>query len=272
MSHYDLIAFDMDGTLLNSNKELLDETVEAIEEAVSAGKIVVISTGRCVGELTPYLNRLKDIRYLITISGAFVYDNVKRMPVFEKPLPPETVSNMLSISESYDQLTQLMSEKPIIQYDKYSNIDNYHMRQYHSLYTATAVITENLSSYYHNHQPRVYKFNMFHKNITDREAMFRRFAHFDTTIVFSEETGLECTVKGISKATGLRALCEAIGVPIERTIAVGDADNDLEIIRAAGLGIAMGNANDNVRSAANVVVADCDHNGCAQAIRDYLLS
>ena len=66
-------------------------------------------------------------------------------------------------------------------------------------------------------------------------------------------------------------LCEYLGIPVEETIAVGDADNDIEVLKTAGLAIAMGNAAEHVKAIADVMVADCDHDGCAEAIGKYLL-
>ena len=66
-------------------------------------------------------------------------------------------------------------------------------------------------------------------------------------------------------------LCEHLGIEIDETIAVGDADNDLNILETAGLAIAVGNANEHVKAVAAVVVNDCDHDGCAEAIDKYLL-
>lgn len=67
-------------------------------------------------------------------------------------------------------------------------------------------------------------------------------------------------------------MCEYLHISMEQTIAVGDADNDLDILKQAGLAVAMGNANENVKNIADVIVNDNDHGGCAQTIRDYLLA
>ena len=77
--------------------------------------------------------------------------------------------------------------------------------------------------------------------------------------------------KGVSKAVGLRKLCEHLHIPISETIAVGDAPNDLEVLKAAGLAVAMGNSRQQILDMADVVVSDCDHDGCAEAIHQYLL-
>ena len=78
--------------------------------------------------------------------------------------------------------------------------------------------------------------------------------------------------KGIDKGVGLKKLCEHLGLPLEQTIAVGDADNDTMALKTAGLSIAMGNATEPIKALADVIVADCDHNGCAEAIDKYLLA
>ena len=70
---------------------------------------------------------------------------------------------------------------------------------------------------------------------------------------------------------GLEKLCEYLDLPLKQTIAVGDADNDTMALKTAGLAVAMGNATGPIRELADVIVADCDHDGCAEAIDKYLL-
>lgn len=89
--------------------------------------------------------------------------------------------------------------------------------------------------------------------------------------VYSEIASLELTAAGVNKGTGLVKLCEHLGISVDETIAVGDADNDIAILKTAGLAVAMGNAEEYVKALADVVVADCDHDGCAEAIEKYLL-
>ena len=88
---------------------------------------------------------------------------------------------------------------------------------------------------------------------------------------FSQANSLEISPKSVSKGIALEDLCGLLGIPIERCIAVGDSGNDLEMLRAAGLGIAMGNASPDAVDASDVTVADNNHGGCAEAVYDYLL-
>ena len=89
--------------------------------------------------------------------------------------------------------------------------------------------------------------------------------------MYCEKHSIEVTHASVTKGTGLLALAAQLGISPEQTIAVGDADNDLPMLRAAGLAVAMGNANENARAASDVTVADNNHGGCAEAIHRFLL-
>ncbi len=115
------------------------------------------------------------------------------------------------------------------------------------------------------------KINLYH---ISREASIRtseRLQGLPMERIYAETSSLELSPKGVDKGSGLLDLCRVLGIPASRAIAVGDADNDLPMIRAAGLGIAMGNANDHVLKEAQVTVGTNDEDGCAQAIDRFLL-
>ena len=80
----------------------------------------------------------------------------------------------------------------------------------------------------------------------------------------------EVSPADVSKAVGLRVLCDHLGLSMEEAIACGDEGNDREMLLAAGLGAAMGNGSEAAKSAADVIVADCDHDGVAEVIERYL--
>ena len=91
-------------------------------------------------------------------------------------------------------------------------------------------------------------------------------------LVNAESASLEISAAGVDKGKGLLKLCEYLGLSPEKTIAVGDADNDVAILKTAGLSVAMGNALPQIRELSDVSVADCNHDGCAEAIEKYLLA
>ena len=82
----------------------------------------------------------------------------------------------------------------------------------------------------------------------------------------AETTSLEISPRGVTKALGLQILCRYLGIPIEESVAVGDADNDIDVLKAAGLSVAMGNANKTVKDLCDVIVADNDRDGVVEVI------
>jgi hypothetical protein len=88
----------------------------------------------------------------------------------------------------------------------------------------------------------------------------------------SHITNIECNARGISKASGLEEVCGMLGIPLSEAIAVGDSLNDIPMIRAAGLGVAMGNAQEPVKQAADYIAPTNSENGVAHVIERYMLS
>ena len=271
---YQLIAFDMDGTLLDSNKAILSSSLTAIADAVKAGKTVILSTGRCLPELREYLPQLSDVRYLNCVSGALVLDQKTNTAIYSCSLAPAVCSQILRIVQHQDVMVHLLGETTsIIQRSHCQNMAHFGMGQYQGLFERNAEQWDNLFTQYHENPFPVAKLNLYFTDPESRQRIEQQILNenIPVTMVHAEATSLEISAKGVSKAAGLRELCKHLDIPISETIAVGDAPNDLEILKAAGLSIAMGNSRQEILDLADVVVSDCDHDGCAEAIYQYLL-
>lgn len=268
---YDLIAFDMDGTLLDSGKQIRQDSLDMIHEAVEKGKVVSLSTGRCLPELRAYEEQLKDVEYYICMSGALVYSNHKKEPIVFSEIPPESVREILDLTEDQDLMFHFLSWESIMEADKVENIQDYHMLPYQASYRTCCILVDNLRAWYKENPCPIFKLNLYCRDLEQRAVMEKRLSHMKLEFAYSEETNLECSPLGVSKAEGLRRLCAHHGIQVENTIAVGDADNDMAILKAAGLSVAMANASDHIKEAADYITASCDEGGCAQVIREFLL-
>lgn len=271
---YQLIAFDMDGTLLDSNKTILPSSLTAISDAVKAGKTVILSTGRCLPELREYLPQLSEVRYLNCVSGALVLDQKTNTAIYSRSLAPAVCSQILRIVKHQDVMVHLLGETTsIIQRSHCQNMAHFGMGQYQGLFERNAEQWEDLFAQYRENPFPVAKLNLYFTDPESRQCIEQQILdeNIPVTMVHAEATSLEISAKGVSKAAGLRELCSHLDIPIAETIAVGDAPNDLEILKAAGLSIAMGNSRQEILDLADVVVSDCDHDGCAEAIYQYLL-
>ena len=272
MSKYKLIAFDMDGTLLNSRKQIDPETLMAIEKADEAGKIIALSTGRCMPELAEYIEQIKGLKYIIADSGAYIYEVSSGKVIFKKSLAPEIVQSIFNQTVNMDILFQIHSDEAVVEKDKQAKMEYYQIGVYRKLFDEIMVKVDDIREYFKKNHPPVYKFNLFSPDTEQRDLLKNMFSRLPIQMCNSEITAVECSPVGTSKGTGLIKLCEYLNIPVRESIAVGDADNDLDILRTAGLSVAMANGNENVKRAANVIVSDNDHGGCKEAIDRYLMS
>ena len=142
---------------------------------------------------------------------------------------------------------------------------------------------EDLFSFYRDRPLEVEKIALFFPsgNLNARDGLHRRaqacarvqerIHSLPVTMAVSASGNMEITGEGVNKGTGLKLLCGHLGLPLSQTAAVGDGENDRELLRLAGLAVAMENASASIRVAAAVTVPDCDHDGAAVAMERYML-
>ena len=269
---YQLIAFDMDGTLLSSKKEVLASSREAIAQALRMGKVVAICTGRCPKMIELDHESIGDVRYAICCNGTILYDLAEHRVLSASSLEHDVLVRALDALGDEDAMIDAFSGSGFFcQVSHLESMDHYNMAIYRELYRATGTLVEDIRAQLLDPAVTYQKF-IFHCTSPEaRKRVLSRVGDLPVETARSEASSLEFSPAGVNKGTGLLALAELLGIPRDATIAVGDADNDLAMLEAAGLGVAMGNANEAARAAADVVVADNDHDGCAEAIRTFLL-
>lgn len=270
---YRMAAFDMDGTLLNSEHQITPGVQAALHEAAAAGKVLALNTGRNYSELQEYLAVLPDVRYINSISGAMVLDMVTGETIYEATLPPEQVLALLELTERYDVGIQLMTRVNYVETHFMQDMARYQMETFEAQFHANATPLEDLRAFYRSAPFPVNKVNIYHRNAGQRSRMKARIraAGLAFTTKDALAGSLEVSPNGIHKGVGLQALADRLGISMEEVIVVGDWDNDREALEVAGLPIAMGNAMPDIKAICKAEVADCDHDGCAEVVHQYLL-
>lgn len=268
MNRFQLIAMDIDGTLLDSHKHLPDACAQAVQEATKAGKIAAFATGRALSEILEFEPLLPEIRYAVFSSGAGIYDFREKKIVALTEIAPETAAAILDSVRERDVMPQIvLPHIDVIQKSHMQNLDRYHMGVYRQLYEHAMTLVPDIFDFYRQNKEPVLKINLYHADADERASTLKALHTLDIETVYSEISSIECSPRGVHKGSGLLNLCHFLGIHPAECIAVGDADNDISMIQAAGLGVAMGNANFRVKAAAQLVVSDNDHGGCAEAIR-----
>ena len=271
---YEIIALDMDGTLLDSEKRVLPSSVAAIERAAAAGKTVAICSGRCPAMVTKYRDELPGVRYAICCAGPVIYDMEYERVVAETDLDPAFIAHALDVAEQEGPfLLEVTSGTGIfMQADEMARAALCGVGAYASLYHETATIVEDAHAFARRTDVPQSKLNFHFADVAARDRCRARLEGSGVVITNAERSSMEFSAPGVDKGTGLARLAELLGVDEAATIAVGDAENDLAMLRSAGLGVAMGNAIPAAVEAADVQVSDNDHDGVAEAIERYLLA
>ena len=269
---YQLLATDIDGTLLNDKKEIPVENINAINHALDIGKAVVISSGRCVDECRHLFRAFPKMQYAICESGAYIYDIQNDQCIYSKPFDTETVQKILNYSRTKDIMIQILGRKHMaISRESWENMKHFHMGQFQKHFMDYGSIVDDIFEYCRENNWQAEKICLYHPDKAAREITKKQIESLPVTLAYSEETSLEVSPIGIDKGNGLRILCEHLGIPLAQTIAVGDSYNDLQILKNCGLSVAVSNAKDEIKEICDVIVADNNHAGVKEAIETYLL-
>lgn len=274
LSRYKMIAFDMDGTLLTTDQRISEDTQEAIREAYAQHKLIALSTGRSASELEEYIRQLPEITYAVMGSGALVFDLTTGQPVSRHTFTREQVDAVLNAASQEDVLLEVMSRGDmIIDRGDVEKFQYYHVGEEFCkrVRTGEAGVLMDLRGLLGMETISYEKINLFHRTSEGRERTIKRLAPLGLELASTVITMLEISPPGVTKAYGLQELCSYLNMDIADVIAVGDSDNDRQVLGAAGLPVAMGNAAEEIKAICRAVVADNDHDGCAEAIRRYLL-
>lgn len=272
-----LIALDMDGTLYNHESQISLKDQQTIRAAIADGIEVVISTGRpYVGLPVEQLLSL-GIRYAITTNGSSIYELSGRKCVYSNAMLPDFVCPIIKELQNEN-----IHMDAFIDGDSYSQdsckpmIDHLDMpASIRSYIKATRSYTSDLIVLIREKNLSVQKMTLnfcLHEDGTyiGRDAAVAILSsHPEITFLSGGYHNLEFTKAGTTKGLGLIKLCELLDISIEETMACGDTENDLDILRTAAIGVAMENATDPIKKAADFITLSNEESGVAYAISHF---
>ena len=271
-----LIALDLDGTLLNSRKVLADRNRTALAAAAEAGVEIVPATGRFYRGMPQMVRDLPFVRYAVTINGAQVLDVRSGETIYSAEIPTEEAQELLMYLDTlpviYDcyaggwgYMTACMQENAA---DYIS--DSYSLDMVLRLRSPVPELKSFLAE--RGLQPQ--KIQLFTRDIPMRDelvvSLAERFPQFAVTT--SLPNNIEINSRGADKGLALIGLSERLGLNRSQTMAFGDGLNDLTMLQAAGVGVAMANAHPFLKDFADIIAPDCDADGVAEVIETCILS
>lgn len=278
MGEIKLIALDMDGTLFNNQGEISEKDRETLKKATEAGVAVAVATGRAYCELPIELLCDIGVRYAITGNGSAVYRMPGKECVFSDCLDTEVVCDVLEEIGKLDVYYDIYIEGLV--YCPKSVLHNIRkMDMPEALYEhieKTRTIVDDLIAYIKDSGKQVEKTTInfaLQKDGTylDRDnttAILERYPQIQ--YLCGGYHNWEFTRAGVTKGTGLRFLAERIGVAMDQTMACGDSENDLSMLKEASLAVAMENATDEVKNSADYVTLSNEDSGVAYAVEKFI--
>ena len=272
MESYNLIAMDMDGTVLNSKHEISIRTRAVMNEILNRGKYVVFATGRCLAEMKEYVEEFPAMRYLICENGACIYDLQEKKEIYRKPVSRELTEQVIRTVENEDVLVSFfIGNKAFMNAEAIPRLAEYGLESYVEVLEKTRVRVQDLFAFYRDNPLEPEKITIYFKDSHTRTLVRGRLERMKLQLSGSIGGNLEITDAGVSKGLGLQKVCELLQISLKQTIAIGDGYNDKEMLTCAGLGVAMENAGSELKRTADCIAPDCDHDGVAFIMEKYML-
>ena len=268
-----IIALDLDGTLLNSKKELSEGNLAALKKAADAGWEIVPTTGRFYGGMPDFIRGLPFVHYAITINGAYVEDLLEGNEIYTAEMPYKQAIDIMKyldklpvIYDCYVDNDAFMTEALKAKVDEI--VENPRIRK--MFYDLRKPVPE-LKEFLENRVQDVQKIQFFTKDADLRLHLLEELPKVFENIAVSSSSpqNIEINQAKATKGLALIALAEYLGLDRSRTIAMGDGLNDISMLEEAGIGIAMANGCDEALDAADWVTSHCDEDGVAKAIEKY---
>lgn len=270
-----LIALDLDGTLLTTQKELSMKNREALCRCAEQGIEIVPCTGRIWTGVPEIVKSLPGVHYAITINGAVVEDLVNGRVLDERKMSLKTAVEILDMAKGFRTM-----------YDAYVGGQGYgearfmdHMDEYgipevlRKMILETRRPVEDLMTEIKRMDSPVSKINYFFDDDQERlRAKAALEARGDVIVTSSFSNNLEINGLGATKGEAIVRLADHLGLAYEQTMGFGDGENDMTMMTMAGIGIAMGNAGDGLKEKADYVTLSNDEDGVAVALEHFLWS
>lgn len=271
-----LIALDLDGTLLNSEKKVSSRTVEALKRCEQQGIEIVPTTGRAKHAVPEFILNLPGVHYGIFVNGASIWDLKTKKEIAAGCIDWKTAQETARILSSYPILYDMyidgtgVCERQFLERLEAFGVPDYYCRFIRE--TRTAV--EDLSGYLEETHAQVQKMNLI---VPVKEKQVKHSVRSELEkcplllVTSSFPWNLELNASGVTKGNGILRLAEYLNLPMEETMACGDGENDCSMLQMAGFGVAMENGAACLNEYADWITLSNDRDGVAEAIERWVL-
>jgi len=258
--NYKMLAADLDGTILDGGKDISSRNLAALRGLVERGVKVVICTGRMICAARPYWDRIEPGTPLVGYNGGLVQEPPTGENLLHKPVPADLVGEVL-------ELCRRMRREVFGYWNDrmYVEAETRHVKLYTSTYGVEADVVADLLQVLRQGATKLLMPCEPSECVALRDEM-SSILRDKCDVTTTEGRHVEILAKGVSKAPAVAFLAKRCGIAREEIAAIGDGFNDIEMLRHAGLGVAVANAGPEVKAAADRVVASNEEDGVAELI------
>lgn len=272
-----LIALDLDGTLFSDERVIMPETFAALENAAAHGVEIVAATGRNIGIIPQAVRDAGFFKYAICSNGAAVYRLEDNAVMAENLISPRLAADIYDDLRSFEVSVQAYIDGNSYKDDSQRGIlERLGNKELIAFLKRTTLFCDDLRGYIADSrgvQKFILDFIPTESGWLDRDKAVEYFhGKRGVTAVCGGGSNLEVTAEGVNKGSALKMLCGRLDIETAQTVAFGDSENDCEILRTAGVGVAMANASQPAKDAADIVTLSNNEEGIAAALGKLLPS
>lgn len=264
---YKLIAIDVDGTLINDDKIISNKTKQAIKYARDKGIYVILSTGRIFMEAKMFSDEAGCNPFGITSSGAAISDFVAEKNTYNIDMSTENSIFALETLEKHNFVSFAYAGRDMILNNQALEIFKDFTRD--EGFSKYRILTEDVTGYIRDNNIKLEKIFAMHG--TFKNGILSELTHNkDLFITSSGDNNIEVVPMGANKGEAIKRVAANLNIKPSEIIAIGDSDNDYEMMQVCGVGVAMGNANDKIKAVADYITASNNDDGVAKAIYNFI--
>lgn len=268
-----MVALDLDGTTLNSDKEISQRTLKAFKVTMEKGVHIVISTGRTFNSLPKQLFEVKGLEYVITSNGAQITYLPSMKKVYENYITEHAVEEVVRVLKSYKLSAETFVEgKAYIDKNEFDDFreNGSSFRDVEYVLTTRNPI-EDIHDYMIKNKNKIENISINFENLEDKNRIAEVLNEVDNiTVTSSFEHNFEIGGANTSKGEALTFLMRKLGIKKEELMACGDSQNDSQMLKLAGIGVAVANADDQVKEIADYITDNHNNDGVAKAIEKFV--
>jgi len=271
---YKLICIDMDGTLLNDKKIISERNLRAIRLANEKGIRIAVCTGRIFTSADFFSELLGVKSPVIASNGAYIREKDRNEVVYKATLGAEKCKKLLSVFRQYDLYPHYYTSNTVFT-EKLIYSSRFYEEVNKTLPKDNQIkiqLVEDWNDVFEKYEKEIFKGIAIDDNIEklqDAKTSLKGMADFE--VVSSNYNNFEVMNSGVSKGSAVKILADYYGISKEQVMCIGDSENDLSMIKFAGLGIAMGNADEDVKKAAGYITDNNNCDGVAKVIEKFVL-